>query len=181
MKNTNMAESKVKFSFRAKLDEAVYFVSSFVVTRYPYACAVFLMLTTAEVMKAAVTVEATFLNMIYAHLGVFFLAGTTMAFNLFGTKRLFAIITALQFAVLSVESYLELKNKESILVKWLYLSTTNNLISKEQGGTVLSPFTRENKIAYVFGATPRFPEQLLKVCFQNNFLIFFWEYLHPHC
>ncbi len=104
---------------KERLNEASYVSSAFFVTRYPYACAVLLMLTTGEAVKSSVRVSEHKMNMAYAHLGIYFLSGTAMAFNIFGTKRLFALLSAVQIGFESYECYASGDRKEAALVVYL--------------------------------------------------------------
>lgn len=81
-----------------------YETSTFILLRYPFLCAVLLMVATAEEIsnKAIASDHVTFL---YFHLGLFVICGTIMAFDIFGGKRVFAIITALQFMILTYQDY----------------------------------------------------------------------------
>ena len=109
---TNMVES-----IKQKLYYSLYTVAAFVITRYPYVCAVLLMLSTGEEFNTGVRkVNSGRFSMIYAHLGMYFLAGTAMSFDLFGTKRLFALISATQMGLSSYQDYVTSGLKESVMV-----------------------------------------------------------------
>ena len=102
---------------KAKFLETTYKSAAFLLTRFPYASAILLMLSTAESFRTNLSVEKRKLTLSQIHLGVFFVSATAMSFNLFGTKRLFALVTAAQYAVLSVEEYLDKNRKETVLVR----------------------------------------------------------------
>ena len=101
---------------KTKFLEATYKSTAFLLTRFPYASAIFLMLSTAESFKTNLSVEKNKLTLSHIHLGVFFVSATAMSFNLFGTKRLFALITAAQYVALSVEEYMDKNRRETIMV-----------------------------------------------------------------
>lgn len=101
---------------KTKFLETTYKSAAFLLTRFPYASAIFLMLSTAESFKTKLSVEKSKLTLSHIHLGVFFISATAMSFNLFGTKRLFALITAAQHVALSVEEYMDKDRKETVMV-----------------------------------------------------------------
>ena len=81
-----------------------YETSTFILLRYPYLCAVLLMVATAEEISNKV-IASDCVTFIYFHLGLFFVCGTIMAFDMFGGKRVFAIVTVLQFMILAYQDY----------------------------------------------------------------------------
>ena len=101
---------------KKKVLEAIYVSAAFILARFPYASAILLMLSTGESLKTSLSVDRNKLTMSYGHIGMFFFAATAMSFNLFGTKRFFALLTVAQFAVISVEDYLDKSKKETLLV-----------------------------------------------------------------
>lgn len=99
-------QEKDEFSFSKALLTASYETSTFIITRYPYLCAVLLMVTTAEEMKERKIARNSLEHrIIYVHLGVYFFCGTIMAFDLLALKRFFAIVTSLHLAVTSYTEY----------------------------------------------------------------------------
>lgn len=95
-----------EFSVRKSLIAASYESATFLIARYPYICAVLLMITTAEQLKER-TIKRNSLEhqIIYVHLGMYFFCGTIMSFDMFGLKRFFAIITSLHLAYVSFTEY----------------------------------------------------------------------------
>lgn len=85
---------------------ATYETSSFILLRYPYICAVLLMVTTAEEF-ANKTLGRNHVTIIYINLALFFIAATIMAFDMFGGKRYFAVVTVFQFVYLSYHEYMK--------------------------------------------------------------------------
>ena len=102
---------------KQKLLEALYTTTGFLLTRFPYVWAILLMMTTAELFNTNLAVDKGRLTMSHVHLGAFFLSATAMSFNLFGTKRLFALLTSAQYVVISVQDYMDKNKKETILVR----------------------------------------------------------------
>jgi len=95
-----------EFSWRKAVVRASYESATFVITRYPYLCAVLLMVTTAEEAKEKKVVRGSLkYRMAYIHLGSYFLCGTIMAFDLFGLKRFFAALTCVHLTVVSYTEY----------------------------------------------------------------------------
>lgn len=85
---------------------ASYESATFVLTRYPYLCAVLLMVTTAEDAKEKKIERGSMkYRMAYFHLGAYFVNATIMAFDMFGLKRLFSILTCFHLAFVSYTEY----------------------------------------------------------------------------
>ena len=112
-----MADRK---EIKAKLLESLYKTTAFFLTRFPYASALLLMMTTAEAFKTNLSVERSRLTLSHIHVGVLFVSATAMSFNMFGTKRFFALVTAAQYAVLSVDGYIDKNKREVTLVSLTY-------------------------------------------------------------
>ena len=129
------SRNEVEFDVKLKLTEALYFTCGAYVSRFPYVLAILLMLETGEMFKTSLSVDQSRLTMAYAHLGGYFLAATAMSFNLFQAKRTFALFTAMQFGVLSVECYLETERKEGLLVSTINFDS-NTTISKIEDGCI---------------------------------------------
>ena len=114
------SRNEMEFDVKSKLTEALYFTCGSYISRFPYVLAILLMLETGEMFKTSLSVDQSRLTMAYAHLGGYFLAATAMSFNLFQAKRTFALFTAMQFGVLSVECYLETERREGLLVSIIW-------------------------------------------------------------
>lgn len=99
-------QQEQEFSIRKSIITASYESATFFITRYPYLCAVLLMITTAEQLKEQ-NIKRNSLQhqIIYVHLGVYFTCGTIMAFDLFGLKRFFAIVTTFHLGFVSYTEY----------------------------------------------------------------------------
>ena len=106
---------------KAKFLETTYRSAAFLLTRFPYASAILLMLATAESFKTNLSVEKNKLTLSHIHLGLFFISATAMSFDLFKMKRLFALVTAAQHIALSVEEYMDNNRKETLMVRLLSL------------------------------------------------------------
>lgn len=99
-------EKEKQFNFKNALVRASYETATFVLTRYPYLCAVLLMVTTAEDSKEKKIVRGSLkYRMAYFHLGAYFFCGTIMSFDMFGLKRLFSILTCFHLAFVSYTEY----------------------------------------------------------------------------
>ena len=69
------------------------------------------MVATAEEISNKV-ITSDHVTFIYFHLGLFFICGTIMAFDMFGGKRVFAIVTVLQFMILTYQDYQKSYNEQ---------------------------------------------------------------------
>jgi len=104
--NQQQKHQEEKFSWRNSLMRASYESATFILTRYPYLCAVLLMVTTAEDAKEKKIVRGSLkYRMAYAHLGAYFFCGTVMSFDLFGLKRFFAVFTCFHLAFVTYTEY----------------------------------------------------------------------------
>ena len=100
------ARKEKEFDFKNAMVRASYETATFVITRYPYLCAVLLMVTTAEDAKEKKIVRGSLkYRMAYFHLGAYFFCGTIMSFDMFGLKRLFSILTCFHLAFVSYTEY----------------------------------------------------------------------------
>ncbi|XP_057301613.1 uncharacterized protein LOC130636044 [Hydractinia symbiolongicarpus] len=138
-------------SFKKNFFIATYEAAAFTMTRYPYLCAVLMMVTTAEESKTR-QFDRTAFNYIYAHLGVAFVGGTLLSFDMFGLKRWTALAMAVQTIVISYDEY-TLTKGEQIAMRLLcrnlgiigcYLSVAGG-IAKNKGAA------DKNKYLLTFG------------------------------
>ena len=80
--------------------KALYTSADFLVTRYPYICAVLLMLSMPDKIRNDKNRKID-LDFIYYEIGFYFVVGTLLSFDLFKLKKFSAFIMALHSAILA--------------------------------------------------------------------------------
>ncbi|XP_002163298.2 transmembrane protein 101 [Hydra vulgaris] len=89
----------------------------FVLTRYPYLSAILLMIITGEQSKTTDLNERKYY--IYVHVGLYFVSATLMAYNLFGLKKLFALVNVFHTIIVTCLEYEPSRHGEHIAIRLL--------------------------------------------------------------
>lgn len=92
--------------------------ANFVLTRYPYLCAVLLMVSMPEEIKDSSKPLPDF-RLIYVQLGFYFVIGTVMSFDLFGWKRLAALVMSVN-SIVEVFVEFNYSTKEVIVARLIF-------------------------------------------------------------
>lgn len=99
-------KDELQTSWRTVLLRASYESATFFLTRYPYLCAVLLMVSTAEDSREKKIQRGSIkYQMAYYNLGSYFFCATVMAFDLFNLKRVFSVLTCFHLAFVAFTEY----------------------------------------------------------------------------